>query len=58
MVNKKVLAITALALLLSQQSFAERIKGFYLGGRYNSQFLNSTDVLKIVDPEKKLIRWL
>ena len=40
MMNKKTLAVTALALLLSQQSFASETEGFYFGGGYYGQYLN------------------
>lgn len=40
MMNKKTLAVTALALLLSQQSFASETEGFYFGTRYYGQYLN------------------
>lgn len=50
MINKKTLAVTALALLLSQQSFASEKMGFYTGGGYHSQFSNKTSALKIIAP--------
>lgn len=50
MINKKTLAVTALALLLSQQSFASEKMGFYTGGGYNNQFSNKTSALKITNP--------
>lgn len=40
MMSKKTLAVTALALLLSQQSFASETEGFYFGTRYYGQYLN------------------
>ncbi|RDD35105.1 Surface antigen, protein [Wolbachia endosymbiont of Cylisticus convexus] len=40
MMSKKTLAVTALALLLSQQSFASEAEGFYFGGGYYGQYLN------------------
>ncbi|QCB62479.1 P44/Msp2 family outer membrane protein [Wolbachia endosymbiont of Drosophila mauritiana] len=40
MMSKKTLAVTALALLLSQQSFASETEGFYFGGGYYGQYLN------------------
>ena len=40
MINKKTLAVTALALLISQQSFAYGEQGFYLGGGYHNQIIN------------------
>ncbi|APR97777.1 P44/Msp2 family outer membrane protein [Wolbachia endosymbiont of Folsomia candida] len=47
MINKKTLAVTAFALLLSQQSFANETKGFYFGGGYHGQFFNNTSELKV-----------
>ncbi|MDR2831502.1 MAG: P44/Msp2 family outer membrane protein [Rickettsiales bacterium] len=47
MSNKKILAITALALLLSQQSFASETEGFYFGGGYHGQFFNSIGSLEV-----------
>ncbi|QOD38199.1 P44/Msp2 family outer membrane protein [Candidatus Wolbachia massiliensis] len=47
MSNKKTLAVTAFALLLSQQSFASETEGFYFGGRYHSQLLNSIGSLNV-----------
>ncbi|KLT23156.1 surface protein B [Wolbachia endosymbiont of Armadillidium vulgare str. wVulC] len=38
--SKKTLAVIALALLLSQQSFASEAEGFYFGGGYYGQYLN------------------
>lgn len=46
MISKKTLAVTALALLLSQQSFASETEGFYFGSGYYGQFLNYTGELK------------
>ena len=46
MINKKALAVTAFALLLSQQSFASETEGFYFGSGYYGQFFNSTGELK------------
>ncbi|MDR0772923.1 MAG: P44/Msp2 family outer membrane protein [Wolbachia pipientis] len=46
MINKKTLAVTALALLLSQQSFAGETKRFYFGSGYYGQFLNGIGELK------------
>lgn len=40
MMSKKTLAVTAIALLLSQQSFASQTEGFYFGGGYYGQYLN------------------
>ncbi|UIP92776.1 P44/Msp2 family outer membrane protein [Wolbachia endosymbiont of Anopheles demeilloni] len=40
MMSKKTLAVTALVLLLSQQSFASETEGFYFGGGYYGQYLN------------------
>lgn len=40
MMSKKTSAVTALALLLSQQSFASEAEGFYFGSRYYGQYLN------------------
>ncbi|MDG7055183.1 MAG: P44/Msp2 family outer membrane protein [Wolbachia endosymbiont of Menacanthus eurysternus] len=47
MSNKKTLAVTAFALLLSQQSFASETEGFYFGGGYHGQFFNSIGSLKV-----------
>ncbi|MDR0288825.1 MAG: P44/Msp2 family outer membrane protein [Rickettsiales bacterium] len=47
MSNKKTLAVTAFALLLSQQSFASETEGFYFGGGYYGQFFNSIGSLKV-----------
>nr|WP_168464948.1 P44/Msp2 family outer membrane protein [Wolbachia endosymbiont of Ctenocephalides felis wCfeT] len=44
MISKKTLAITAMALLLSQQSSAD---GWYIGGGYHNQIHNSTSALKV-----------
>ncbi|WP_341812104.1 P44/Msp2 family outer membrane protein [Wolbachia endosymbiont (group A) of Conops quadrifasciatus] len=46
MINKKTLAVTALTLLLSQQSFASETEGFYFGSGYYGQFLNGMGELK------------
>ncbi len=46
MISKKTLAVTALALLLSQQSFASETEGFYFGSGYYGQYLNYTGELK------------
>ncbi|WP_264731468.1 P44/Msp2 family outer membrane protein [Wolbachia endosymbiont (group A) of Sphaerophoria taeniata] len=46
MISKKTLAVTALALLLSQQSFASETEGFYFGSGYYGQFLNGMGELK------------
>ncbi|MFP3016716.1 MAG: P44/Msp2 family outer membrane protein [Wolbachia sp.] len=46
MISKKTLAVTALALLLSQQSFASETEGFYFGSGYYGQFYNGTGELK------------
>ncbi|WP_338406355.1 MULTISPECIES: P44/Msp2 family outer membrane protein [unclassified Wolbachia] len=46
MISKKTLAVTALALLLSQQSFASETEGFYFGSGYYGQYLNYTSELK------------
>ncbi|MDR2046221.1 MAG: P44/Msp2 family outer membrane protein [Rickettsiales bacterium] len=46
MINKKTLAVTALALLLSQQSFASETEGFYFGSGYYGQYLNYMGELK------------
>ncbi len=46
MISKKTLAVTALALLLSQQSFASETEGFYFGSVYYVQYLNYTGELK------------
>ncbi len=46
MISKKTLAVTALALLLSQQSFASETEGFYFGSGYYCQYLNYTGELK------------
>ncbi|WP_341811246.1 P44/Msp2 family outer membrane protein [Wolbachia endosymbiont (group A) of Oxytorus armatus] len=46
MISKKTLAVTAFALLLSQQSFASETEGFYFGSGYYGQYLNNTSVLK------------
>lgn len=40
MINKRTLAVTALVLLLSQQSFADETEGFYFGSGYYGQYLN------------------
>ena len=50
MISKKKLAITAFALLLSQQSFASEKPGFYMGGSSYGQFFNSTSQLKLTKP--------
>ncbi|MDR1139782.1 MAG: P44/Msp2 family outer membrane protein [Rickettsiales bacterium] len=47
MSNKKTLAVTAFALLLSQQSFASETEGFYFGGGYYGQFFNSIGSLGV-----------
>ncbi|MDG7052329.1 MAG: P44/Msp2 family outer membrane protein [Wolbachia endosymbiont of Alcedoecus sp.] len=47
MSNKKTLAVTAFALLLSQQSFASETEGFYFGGGYYGQFFNSMSSLEV-----------
>lgn len=46
MISKKTLAVTALALLLSQQSFASETEGFYFGSGYYGQYLNYMGELK------------
>ncbi|MGL5028623.1 MAG: P44/Msp2 family outer membrane protein, partial [Wolbachia pipientis] len=46
MISKKTLAVTALALLLSQQSFASETEGFYFGSGYYGQFFNGMGELK------------
>lgn len=46
MISKKTLAVIALALLLSQQSFASETEGFYFGSGYYGQFLNYMGELK------------
>ena len=50
MINKKTLVVTALTLLVSQQSFASEKMGFYAGGGYYSQFFNNTSKLAITNP--------
>ncbi|MCM1000980.1 MAG: P44/Msp2 family outer membrane protein, partial [Wolbachia endosymbiont of Melophagus ovinus] len=52
MSNKKILAVTAFALLLSQQSFASETEGFYFGGGYYGQFFNSMSELKVGSGDK------
>ncbi|MDR2548274.1 MAG: hypothetical protein LBC34_02105 [Rickettsiales bacterium] len=47
MSNKKTLAVTAFALLLSQQSFTSETEGFYFGSGYYGQFFNSMGSLKV-----------
>ncbi len=46
MISKKTLAVTALALLLSQQSFASETEGFYFGSGHYGQYLNYMGELK------------
>ncbi|MBC6686402.1 P44/Msp2 family outer membrane protein [Wolbachia pipientis] len=46
MISKKTLAVTAFALLLSQQSFASETEGFYFGSGYYGQYLNYMGELK------------
>ncbi|WP_225536636.1 hypothetical protein [Wolbachia endosymbiont of Mansonella ozzardi] len=58
MSNKKTLAVTAFALLLSQQSFASETEGFYFGSGYHGQFFNnmgSLEVKKIENNPRKHI---
>ncbi|WCR53133.1 MAG: hypothetical protein PG981_000155 [Wolbachia endosymbiont of Ctenocephalides orientis wCori] len=54
MINKKTLAVTALTLLLSQQSFASEKMGFYTGGGYLNQFSNKTSTLKLTNPATEI----
>ncbi|NEV49797.1 P44/Msp2 family outer membrane protein [Wolbachia pipientis] len=46
MISKKTLAVTAFALLLSQQSFASETEGFYFSSGYYGQYLNYMGELK------------
>ncbi|MGL9719176.1 MAG: hypothetical protein ACR5K9_11585 [Wolbachia sp.] len=50
--SKKTLAVTAFALLVSQQSFASETEGFYFGGGYHGQFFNSMSELKVESGDK------
>jgi opacity protein-like surface antigen len=47
MISKKKLAVTAFALLMSQQSFASEKPGFYIGGSSYGQFFNNAGTLKV-----------
>lgn len=50
MIKALSISVTALTLLLSQQSLAE---GFYIGGKYHGQFFNNTGSLKVTNSSGK-----
>ncbi len=50
MIKALSISVTALTLLLSQQSLAE---GFYIGGKYHGQFFNNTGSLKVTSSSGK-----
>lgn len=50
MIKALSISVTAITLLLSQQSLAE---GFYIGGKYHGQFLNNTGSLKVTSSSGK-----
>ncbi|WP_333023019.1 P44/Msp2 family outer membrane protein [Wolbachia endosymbiont of Pentidionis agamae] len=50
MLTKKMFIATAVALLISHQSFAE--KNIYISGSYHNEFFNSTGEIKVKDSDK------
>lgn len=50
MIKALSISVTAITLLLAQQSLAE---GFYIGGKYHGQFLNNTGSLEVTSSSGK-----